>query len=457
MSKQTESYSWGFLRSIIQPALDVCAITLIIILSGCAQYETIPVSSIHSRTTAISLESATNDLINLIQDIESHGTRDGMSQPRKIGTAYTLSSQAKTRSDSTAPLAYIINFENNQGYAIMSADERMPSLLCFVENGNLSPNDTIQNPGELIFLQGLDDYCQRKIKGFEDIERLDFKIAPHPEEMFDTGPYVTYGPWENTVYKVGGYCPVKWGQRTPYNDYCPIKKGERTLAGCVAVAVGQLMATHKFPSFSNGYSYDWDAMTSSKWAYYISDDAQHQISRLMQQLGKKNNLNMDYGRKSSGAKFQHSMRTLSNFGYANPGELIKYDISEITVDLKAGYPVLCSGFSHKTKFEIIDITIASWLEKGHAWLLHGLLERKRSFTLYNSDGSVAGSGIDTTYYPLCNWGWNGDKDGYYLSNVFDACNGPDYGDYTRSNDNICEGDTAYYYRHGVEVIKGIRK
>lgn len=47
--------------------------------------------------------------------------------------------------------------------------------------------------------------------------------------------------------------------------------------------------------------------------------------------------------------------------------------------------------------------------------------------------------------------------GGMLGNVFDACNGPDYGDYTRSDDNICEGDTAYCYRHGVEVIKGIRK
>lgn len=457
MSKQTESHTWGFLRSIIQQAMTISAITLILFLSGCAQYEKIPASTIHSRTTAISLESATNDLINLIHDIESYGTRDGMSQPRKIGTAYTLSSQAKTRSDSTAPLAYIINFENNQGYAIMSADERMPSLLCFVENGNLSPNDTIQNPGELIFFQGLDDYYQRKIKGFNPIDKLDTGIASHPVYNIDDGPYVIYGPWENTVYKIGGYCPVKWGQRSPYNDYCPIKKGERTLAGCVAVAVGQLMATHRYPSYYNDYSFDWNAMTSSKWAYHISEDAQHQISRLMQQLGRPKNLNMDYGRKKSGAKFQHSMRTLSNFGYTNPGELIKYDISQITGDLKAGYPVLCSGFSRKSKFEIFDITIASWLEKGHVWLLHGLLERKRSYALHDSDGSIVGSGIETVYYPLCNWGWNGDKDGYYLSNVFDACNGPDYGDYTRSDDNICEGDTAYYYRHGVEVIKGIRK
>ncbi len=198
----------------------------------------------------------------------------------------------------------------------------------------------------------------------------------------------SYGPWENTVYKIGGYCPVKWGQRSPYNDYCPIKKGERTLAGCVAVAVGQLMATHRYPSYYNDYSFDWNAMTSSKWAYHISEDAQHQISRLMQQLGRPKNLNMDYGRKKSGAKFQHSMRTLSNFGYTNPGELIKYDISQITGDLKAGYPVLCSGFSRKSKFEIFDITIASWLEKGHAWLLHGLLERKRSYALHDSDGSI---------------------------------------------------------------------
>ncbi len=169
---------------------------------------------------------------------------------------------------------------------------------------------------------------------------------------------------------------------------------------------------------------------------------------------------MKYGEDESGAKAKNAMRTLRNFGYSNSGEMVKYDITSILSDLKTGYPVLCSGYSHKVDYKFLGWTIASSLRHGHMWVLHGLLERKRTYTAHDTDGSVMYTGTESIYYPLCNWGWGGLDDGYYLSGVFDACNGADYGDYessTRSDDGEAEGDTAHYYKYGIEVIKGIRR
>lgn len=259
------------------------------ILTGCGQYDLSDKINSQPDRHVISLEDAKKELQDLLRDVDSGHTRSLEAGSRRIGTSYVISSKRATRSDSITPLIYIINFENNQGYAMMSADDRVPSLLCLVETGNISPTDSILNEGFMIFCDGLEEYYQRKLYGGKHDIGLDTGISEHPVINISDGPYRTYGPWENIVYKQNGYCPVKWNQENPYNNFCPqIQiKDKKALAGCVAIAVGQLMATHKYPSSYNKHLFNWIAMTRYPCADYLSQDAQNQVARLIQQLGTK--------------------------------------------------------------------------------------------------------------------------------------------------------------------------
>ena len=50
--------------------------------------------------------------------------------------------------------------------------------------------------------------------------------------------------------------------------------GEFALAGCVAIAMGQIMAYHKQPSSYNGHEYDWDAILENEIVYPYSSGAE---------------------------------------------------------------------------------------------------------------------------------------------------------------------------------------
>lgn len=55
----------------------------------------------------------------------------------KVSTIYKNSTLLKSSTDDTAPLLYIINYENNNGYAILSADNRIgSSVIAVAEKGN---------------------------------------------------------------------------------------------------------------------------------------------------------------------------------------------------------------------------------------------------------------------------------------------------------------------------------
>ena len=63
---------------------------------------------------------------------------------------------------------------------------------------------------------------------------------------------------------------------------------------------------------------------------------------------------------------------------------------------------------------------------------------------------------ESEWYILCNYGWNGEDNGYYLSKVFDANNGYVYPSNTRATEDLGNG-TKYNYQYKLRAITNIRK
>jgi hypothetical protein len=211
--------------------------------------------------------------------------------------------------------------------------------------------------------------------------------------------------------------PVRWHQY--YNDYCPIVNGVHAPAGCVTTAVAQLLSIYKSPTSYSGYTFNWDAM--------IAGNDDNGICRLMEQLGKPGNLNVNYyGIDGSSASFDDVPHTLVSFGFAIGGAKDDYDNDAVMLEVMSNRPVLIGGRStiHRYVYNALNIPIYYDNINGHyhAWLGDGGKTIARTFAYYNAlDGSLIDYGTFIEQYVHCNWGNSSDSNAinFYLSGAFD--------------------------------------
>ena len=449
------------------------AIAVMLLFSACSKEELTPPSMQPQSTfdvrcseeepeydSHISLDEARQDLETLLADFASLSkSGNGGFSSRKIADGFTLKSTRPSLSKSigvadTAKI-HVFNFEDNGGFAIMSATREMPSLLAITDGGNIDTNEVIDDPGLIMFLSNLEGKPLNPSYTM-DPELKNVGTDSNGNKVI-VDEDIKYTDYDNTIYNpIGGFCRVHWGQRSPYNKFCPIIDGDTSLTGCVATACAQLMSIYKYPNSYGGYYFHWNDMISGK----NTDD----IARLMQQIGLAQNVDMDYGVNRSGADPANIPRTLVNFGYSCGGTLKNYDKNEVVDEIKNGYSVLLGGFTHKYTKKILGIKVGTSYDGGHRWLAHGVLTRTRGITYkkvvrhLGTGGKVLqefkseGSRAEKDDYILCNFGW-GDYyyNGYYLGDVFDAVEGPKFGEsFNKSNrDN--------YYQYKLTAVIGIRK
>lgn len=411
---------------------------------------------------SISIDEAEADLMSLLNDLNFQGPATRSGGPRRIAERYSLGIPTGTRaevSDSLKPYIHIFNFEDEEGFAIMSADERVASMLTLTYGGSLRPDEEIDNPGLAMFLERLPVYYEQQIALADSLRIAEEQAFPTNESATRaTFNRYSYGAWKNIETEpVMGYCVTRWYQQSPLNQYVD---GE--YVGCTPVALGQLMTMFKHPASYNDYTFDWNQMAQRSFTTTSTE----KVARLLQQLSIPQNLNVDYSRPDGGGgtNAENIKKVLDNFGYTCT-DLSTYNTSTVVRELTAGYPCVVGGYSKKTETKILGITVNTSFGGGHRWLVHGLMTRSRTVTEYKDPNGVyptvrvlppPGSNIYRTYtetqgpYLLCNMGWGGYQDGYYMGGVFNANSGPIYPSPTRDN-------VERYYQHELTMITGIRK
>ena len=383
---------------------------------------------------------ARENLEKFLLEMKIPSTRggDAMQLP-PITSVYTRgkATLATRAGEAVEPYFHIFNFGDNEGFAIMSGDDRVEPLLALTFKGELTPETEIDNPGFEFAYEKMEEYYIARIGVTDTIPSIGFDDPFPPRdsiELSEPDLPVRYEEEDSLIYHemVYGYCPANWHQDTPYNNFCKTKDGEMAKAGCAAISVGQLMTIYRHPSNYDVYTFDWNEIRKTTPNNYGTA----QIARLIQMLGLKRNLNIKYGVNSSGAEPERIPITLQNFGYANGGTLIDYDSGAVIGELRNGYPVLLGG--HST-------------EGGHSWLAHGLLEARRNHIGYNEmDEIVQYYSFFEGYYLLFNWGFRGEDDGFFLSGIFDANTPPAYPNPTRSTQDL-------NFSRRMTAIVGIRR
>ena len=186
-----------------------------------------------------------------------------------------------TRTDNASipdSLLYLVNFDNNQGFAIMAADRRMGSALYAVtEQGSLTQDDinTILTTGSVMEDGSVDGSLFAKELALEGA-LADF----NEDEMTTQAANKTVISVERFVdtiriTKTPVLVKTKWHQGYPFNRMLE----ERNQVGCVPIAVAQiLLAERRVPQTQSYWSvmcnldtletvYHYSDVRASYWEY----------------------------------------------------------------------------------------------------------------------------------------------------------------------------------------------
>ncbi|MBQ0057553.1 MAG: C10 family peptidase [Bacteroidales bacterium] len=269
---------------------------------------------------------------------------------------------------------YIYNNANG-GYVIISGSDYLDPVIGYSETGSVGSDMPDGLSYWLEFVANASNY-----------------IEEHPETAITAAQLADYG---TDISPLLG--EIKFNQNSPYNDMCPTG----TFTGCMATAMAQVLAHHKYPVQPHGnvsvnyggrtYSANLDNETYN-WANILptykggaGTSAQRaEVAKLHYHVGLS--LEMEYGTSASGSVSTRYAKALKdNFGYNANTVLLNRDcytygewVNLLLGELSANRPVIYDGVSGSG---------------GHAFVIDGFRA---------SDG-----------FFHVNWGWEGTSNGYY--------------------------------------------
>lgn len=223
-----------------------------------------------------------------------------------------------------------------------------------------------------------------------------------------------YLPWY-TTFKTENFVRVEWGQRSPFNGNAPIIDGEHALAGCVATAAAQLMSAFNYPKVIDGVELDWGLLKKNR--RYIDyhgkekQDFAREAAFLFRKIGDalKNNWGVKGGTSSYSSLIPPMLKEM---GYLYPSTQSPYNLPHILLSLfVCETPVIMSGFRKEGTGFV-----------GHAWICDGCWIQERKICYVDEYGDTFMFKGEERILLHCNWGWDGDNNGYFLERVFDSDN-----------------------------------
>lgn len=277
---------------------------------------------------------------------------------------------------------YVFNIQDG-GFVIAAADDQVPAVLGYTDNGSFDADDIPDNMRG--YLEGMAAEIQAIRQG------LGTGVTSNSSDRQAIAPMVT----------------TKWRQGAPFYYQCPTIGSSYCATGCVATAMAQVMKYHEWPKEKceqipsyigsdavgtlaalPGVVFDWSNMKDT-YSYSIAstDVSAQAVAQLMRYCGQS--VEMKYNTGSSSANTYSMVGALKNYFNYDVGvhkePRKNYNIDEwnnlIYRELTEKRPVVFSGKSSGG---------------GHAFICDG----------YDADD----------YFHI-NWGWGGGSDAYFLLSV----------------------------------------
>lgn len=376
-------------------------------------------------------------LFQFIENIEPN-TRSQV-QIRITGCdSIAVNSRIRTRGV-TNPSTFIYHFnletQEGEGYALVTNYPVGPKVFAYVPKGNLKM-DTIKNKVLASYIKNIQqkqEFDESKFKLRKSLTRKYFPELPPELDSIVVDSVVQDTIFRTFYYDAFGYntlmkfiVPVTWGQGYPYNKDVPYQCGSgKAPVGCVAVAIAQIMAYHKYPS-----SYNWDLLTQTptiSGTLKSDESRRNEVARLMADIGRK--VEMNYGCSGSSSNIEKAKVALGQYGYYTS------KISNVITSFSKKPWMAMDVYENPDYlfYNPMYIRGSNTAGEGHAFIADAKSEFMETTwaircTIVNGE-YVNGELIDLGFpmadlfdIPLLvhiNWGWDGYSNGWYLYNHLD--------------------------------------
>ncbi|TDS53983.1 C10 family peptidase [Myroides indicus] len=335
---------------------------------------------------------------------------------------------------------YISNYHEG-GFFILAADKRSIPVLAYSFDNNFSLDE------EIGFPHGLIDWLQFAKEQIQEIRTKNLEQPIEFIEYWDVTKAGVLNPTAfvsspcnqiptNTVFKAP-LLTTAWHQRASFNDFMPLAvpqycsnigtSNNRFYAGCVPIAIAQVMRYHQYPA-----NFDYNAMDDLVGTYAsksLINDIHHKIYYFYDKFNPFFTIRpLKYRCESTGVSSDfpvHSLLKL-NYRYSTANTMSSAFIIEPLMlnDILQNRPVILSGGRAK----------GWWIFKqktdGHMWVADGVDKTTFCIKIFGKPTAF------TVLRYNMNWGWGG------LDNAFYS-----YG-------NFNPGSASYNYQ--VELVYNIK-
>ncbi len=274
---------------------------------------------------------------------------------------------------------YVINYKGHNGFVVLSGDKSSAPVIMYSETGTLNP-DSVSDACSAWIGQSR-SYIKYNIRNLSKTKKAQMKKVWG--DLLSGQTYML--PSENlkstsvksaqTVTPPPGYpnhivtslTTTIWHQHWPYNANVPLNCGlENAPAGCVAIAMAQIMKYWKYPA-----KYNWSSMADDAGIGTDNTD----LAKMILDVGTS--VNIIYGCDGSNALGTSIIPALVNtFGYSSSAIYSGYDFYKVVDNLNQNWPVIMTGFigSYNYYTGIWPFrNIHTYYTGGHAWVCSGYL------------------------------------------------------------------------------------
>ncbi|MBR4849638.1 MAG: C10 family peptidase [Alistipes sp.] len=366
-------------------------------------------------------------------------------------------SRSSLQDEQEQPLAYVVNYENNEGYAILAANTKLPPVISIGDEGNFNTEGFVE------FTQNGRNTRTGAENDLDSAQEIQYALVNNslllPQMDFDDVPIM--GRDTTVLLKCLPLVSTKWGQGDPYNYYAPTIGNftiVRNSAGSMPVAGAQVLASlcyhHNWrptTQLSEDYPVDWDAINRMIYAdtyLFLSGNRSAEalaVASLIRAVGE--DIGADYGFSVTSAEIESLITTFLRLGIGSVGirndnpnpdpNLSVVDSDVFDMIIAENLPVVTSA-----KDSVANA------DEEYGFVIDGLLRLEYSVLFAHSEEAAPDprTNLDNVQYHFdlvhINLGKNGQCDGYYHPGAFDLTEDK-YREYAEEHDTESTGTQVF--------------
>ena len=399
----------------------------------------------------VSVDQALARLDAEMAAIYGEGTRAASRVVKSVQTLNIESIAPATRGgddfDAT-DLLYIVEFEDNQGSAILGADVRVDEVFAILDESVITEED-FENAAAGVENEELDTYLADLIldTALEQISTSSIVLPPSVTLRESYYEYETITETHNACY-----VKTKWGQGAPYNNLCYNNYGIKCAAGDTPIAVGQLLLQRKSLVDMNitidGEQFSVPLLKLTEVNRTIDPGnvaaVNNEVAKYVVKLS--NLLNVARTPTQSIGDPAEIVPMLRNNGYSNA--TIRYGNASALLGYVSDQ--ICN-YMKSVLFSGIDTA-----NKRHTWIIDSYHYKKYNTYWCTKEGLILISrefiGVNEYTKVHCNFGWEGKCDGYYNFGIFNVSTALDGDDIVTDWGDVAGTEDSRNFTSGFALI-----